>query len=174
MYFTESCMNLYRRSSLDSVALDCHQEAESSCVVLWWSGSEPLVPLTAVHSSLQAQQQVRQPGLAGSRQVGVQAAALLPQVQLTGFSQRVTDSVVLRDQLLTGGQGVTALWGTRRVWLPETRWYLVIPTWVRGEKSSQSYLFWHGLFKFVIEQTLVDFSFSCLNLWRWETRENFF
>lgn len=68
-----------------------------------------------MHSSLQAQQQVRQPGLAGSRQVGVQAAALLPQVQLTGFSQRVTDSVVLRDQLLTGGQGVTALWRRRRV-----------------------------------------------------------
>lgn len=63
-----------------------------------------------MHSSLQTQQQVGQSSLAGSRQVGVQAAALLPQVQLTGFSQRVADSVVLRDQLLTGGQGVTALW----------------------------------------------------------------
>lgn len=70
--------------------------------------------LTAVHSSLQAQQQVRQPGLPGSRQVGVQVAALLPQVHLTGFSQRVTDSVVLRDQLLTGGQSITALWRGRR------------------------------------------------------------
>lgn len=28
------------------------------------------------------------------------------------------------------------------------------------------YLFRHGLFKLVIEQTLVDFPFSCLNLWR--------
>lgn len=58
----------------------------------------------------QAQQQVGQPGLAGSRQVGVQAAALLPQVQLAGLGQRVTDSVVLRDQLLTGCESVTALW----------------------------------------------------------------
>ncbi len=65
--------------------------------------------LTTVHSRLQAQQQVRQPGFACSRQVGVQAAALLPQVQLTGFSQRVTDFVVLRDQLLTGGQSLVAL-----------------------------------------------------------------
>lgn len=63
-----------------------------------------------MHGGLQAQQQVRQPGLAGSRQVGVQAAALLPQVQLAGFRQRVTDPVVLRDQLLTDGQSVTALW----------------------------------------------------------------
>lgn len=66
-----------------------------------------------MHSGLQAQQQVRQSSLAGSRQVGVQAAALLPQVQLAGFSQRVADSVVLRDQLLAGGQSVTALWGEK-------------------------------------------------------------
>lgn len=70
-------------------------------------------PPTSVHGGLQTQQQVRQSGLAGSRQVGVQAAALLPQVQFTGFSQRVTDSVVLRDQLLTGGQSVSALWWER-------------------------------------------------------------
>lgn len=65
--------------------------------------------LTSVHSSLQAQQQVRQSSLTSSWQVGVQAAALLPQIQLTSFGQRVTDSVVLRDQLLSGGQGVAAL-----------------------------------------------------------------
>lgn len=69
-----------------------------------------IVRLTAVHRRLQAQQQVRQSSLASSRQVGVQAAALLPQVQLTGFSQGVTDPVVLRDELLTGGQSVAALW----------------------------------------------------------------
>lgn len=69
-----------------------------------------------MHSILQTQQQVRQPGLAGSRQVGVQAAALLPQVQLTGLRQRVADSVVLRDQLLTDGQRVPALWrGKKKV-----------------------------------------------------------
>lgn len=65
--------------------------------------------LTAVHGSLQTQQQVGQPGLPGPRQAGVQAAALLPQVQFAGFGQGVTDSVVLRDQLLTDRQSVTAL-----------------------------------------------------------------
>lgn len=64
-----------------------------------------------MHGGLQAQQQVAEPSLAGPRQVGVQAAALLPQVQLAGFSQRVADPVVLRDQLLAGGQGVPALRG---------------------------------------------------------------
>lgn len=65
--------------------------------------------LTSVHSSLQAQQQVRQASLAGSRQVGVQAAALLPQVQLASFRQGVTNSVVLGDELLSGCQGVATL-----------------------------------------------------------------
>lgn len=72
-------------------------------------------PLTSVHSSLQAQQQVGEPGLTGPRQVVVQAAALLPQVRLAGFSQRVADSVVLRDELLTRGQSVTALTKNRGV-----------------------------------------------------------
>lgn len=62
-----------------------------------------------MHGSLQTQQQVRQPGLSGSRQARVQAAALLPQVQFAGFGQGVTDSVVLRDELLTDCQSVTAL-----------------------------------------------------------------
>lgn len=65
--------------------------------------------LTSVHGSLQAQQQVGQPRLAGTRQAAVQAAALLPQVQLAGFRQRVADSVILGDQLLSGRQGVSAL-----------------------------------------------------------------
>lgn len=64
-----------------------------------------------MHGGLQAEQQVGEAGLAGTRQAGVQAAALLPQVQLTGFSQRVTDPVVLRDQLLPRGQGVPTLQG---------------------------------------------------------------
>lgn len=62
-----------------------------------------------MHGGLQTQQQVGESGLAGSRQVGVQAAALLPQVQLAGFGQGVTDPVVLRNQLLADGQRVTAL-----------------------------------------------------------------
>lgn len=53
--------------------------------------------LTAVHGGLQAQQQVGQPGLPGSGQAGVQAAALLPQVQLTGLRQGVADPVILGD-----------------------------------------------------------------------------
>lgn len=43
--------------------------------------------LTAVHGGLQTQQQVGKSGLAGPGQVAVQAAALLPQVQLAGFGQ---------------------------------------------------------------------------------------
>lgn len=62
-----------------------------------------------MNSSLQTQQQVGEPGLTGSGQVGVQVAAMLLQVNLTGFGQRVTDFIVLRDELLTGGQGVAAL-----------------------------------------------------------------
>lgn len=141
--------------------------------------------LTAVHSSLQTQQQVRQPGLPGSRQVGVQVAALLPQVHLTGFSQRVTDSVVLRDQLLTGGQSITALWRGRRggrgvsetqtssLWSQDTTELVDLcpPSPPPGGWACESYLFWHGLFKLVIEQTLVDFPFTCLNLWRGGKKE---
>lgn len=70
--------------------------------------------LTTVHGSLQAQQQVRQAGLAGSGQAGVQAAALLPQVQFAGFGQGVTDFVILRDELLTDCQSITALRKKRR------------------------------------------------------------
>ena len=62
-----------------------------------------------MHGGLQAQQQVGESGLSGSWQAGVQAAALLPQVQFAGFSQGVTDPVVLRDELLTDRQSVTAL-----------------------------------------------------------------
>lgn len=62
-----------------------------------------------MHSGLQTQQQVRESGLSGSWQAGVQAAALLPQVQFTGFGQGVTDSVVLGDQLLADCQSITAL-----------------------------------------------------------------
>lgn len=65
--------------------------------------------LTAVHGGLQTQQQVGQSGLSGSRQACVQAAALLPQIQFTGLGQGVTDSVVLRDELLTDRQSITAL-----------------------------------------------------------------
>lgn len=60
-------------------------------------------------SGLKTQEQVRETGLAGPRQVGIEAAAVLPQVQLTGFSQRVTDPVVLGDQLLPCCQSVSAL-----------------------------------------------------------------
>lgn len=70
-----------------------------------------LPALTAVHSGLQTQQQVGESGLAGPGQVAVQAAALLPQVQFAGFGQRVTDPVVLGDQLLADGQCIAALAG---------------------------------------------------------------
>lgn len=70
-----------------------------------------LPALTTVHGGLQTQQQVGESGLAGPGQVAVQAAALLPQVQLAGFGQRVTDPVVLGDQLLADGQRVVALMG---------------------------------------------------------------
>lgn len=46
-----------------------------------------ILALTAVHGSLQTQQQVGESGLTGPGQVAVQVAALLPQVQLAGFGQ---------------------------------------------------------------------------------------
>lgn len=71
----------------------------------WW----PPLP-TSVYGRLQAQQQVGEAGLAGSRH-GVGAAAVLPQVGLAGAGQRVAHLVVLSDQLLSGGQGLAALEG---------------------------------------------------------------
>lgn len=85
----------------------------ASLTVLIITIHHPLPALTTVHGGLQAQQQVRESGFAGSRQVGIQAAALLPQVQLAGFGQGVTDPVVLRNQLLADSQRVTALPGGR-------------------------------------------------------------
>lgn len=128
--------------------------------MLW--GTFSSAGLTSVHSGLQAQQQVREPGLTGPRQAGVQAAALLPQVHFTGFGQRVTDLVILGDQLLSRCQGVSALeregWGGLNM--------------TRGSASvlrlsgSVWYLFRHGFLKLMVEQTLVDLPLSCLNLCR--------
>lgn len=69
-----------------------------------------------MHGGLQAQQQVGQASLSGSRHVGVDAAVVLPQVRLAGFSQRVAHLVVLSDQLLPGGQSLAALRGQRERW----------------------------------------------------------
>lgn len=66
--------------------------------------------LTSVHCRLQAEEQVGQSGLSSSGHVGVQVTAVFAEVSLTRFSQRVTDLIVLSDQLLPGGQGVSALW----------------------------------------------------------------
>lgn len=68
-------------------------------------------PLTSVHSRLQAHQEVGQPGLPGAGKV-LHVAAVLLQVTLAGLGQRVTDFVVLGNQLLACGQRVTALQGT--------------------------------------------------------------
>lgn len=65
---------------------------------------------TSVDGRLQAQQQVGEAGLAGSGH-GVGAAAVLPQVGLAGPGQRVANLVVLSNQLLSCGQGLTALRG---------------------------------------------------------------
>lgn len=62
-----------------------------------------------MHSRLQAEKQVGQTSLSGPGHVGVHAAAVLLQVRLAGFGQRVAHFVVLSDQLLTGGQSLTAL-----------------------------------------------------------------
>lgn len=68
-----------------------------------------MLGLTSVHSWFQAEQQVGQTSLSGSGHVRVHAAAVLPQVRLAGFGQRVAHLVVLSNQLLPGGQSLTAL-----------------------------------------------------------------
>jgi len=62
-----------------------------------------------VHGGLQAEQQVGEPGLAGTWQVVLQVAALLSQVRFAGLGQRVAHPVVLGNQLLPCGQCITAL-----------------------------------------------------------------
>lgn len=42
---------------------------------------------------------------------------------------------------------------------------------LRGEMFSGSYLFGHGLLKLVVEETLVDFPFTCLSLRRIKGRD---
>ena len=64
---------------------------------------------TPVDRGLQAEQQVGQPGLAGAGARRLHAAVLLLEVGPAGPRQRVAHLVVLRDQLLTGGQGLSAL-----------------------------------------------------------------
>lgn len=60
-------------------------------------------------SRLQTQQQVGQAGLPGSGHAGVHAAAVLSQVRLAGFGQRVADLIILSDQLLPGGERLATL-----------------------------------------------------------------
>lgn len=114
-----------------------------------------------MYGRLQAQQQVGETGLAGSgHRVG--AAAVLPQVGLAGPGQRVAHLVVLSDQLLSGGQGLAALKegagrGQRSACSLAPRWF---------RRCGETHPFRHGLLELVVEETLVDSSFSGQSLRR--------
>lgn len=105
-----------------------------------------------MYGRFQAQQQVGETGLPGSgHRVG--AAAVLPQVGLAGPGQRVANLVVLGDQLLSGGQGLAALKGA------EVRGQNQSST-ARARRCRETHPFRHGLLELVVEETLVDSSFS--------------
>lgn len=68
-----------------------------------------IVRFTSMHSRLQTEQQVGQPGFSSAGHAGVGAAAVFLQIRLAGLGQRVADLVVLRDEFLSGGQRLAAL-----------------------------------------------------------------
>ena len=70
-----------------------------------------------MYGRLQTEQQVGEACLSGAGHVGVHAAAVLPQVCLAGLGQGVAHLVVLGNQLLTRGQGLSALWWSTKTQL---------------------------------------------------------
>lgn len=65
---------------------------------------------TSVNCRLQTQEKVRESGLSCPGHAAVRITAVFAQVSLTGLGERVTDLIILSDELLSSGQGVSTLW----------------------------------------------------------------
>lgn len=138
----------------------------------WWVTDRQEVPsedelLTSVHGWLQAEQQVGQTGFSGSGHVCVHVAAVLPQVWLAGFGQRVTHLVVLSNQLLPGGQSLATLRThnehhevqTVRLRSP-VHAQINYHTFRRDSLRFNTHPLRHHFLKLVIEETFVNASFT--------------